>query len=228
MKEKMTSKFILSGFLLLLSVIGLTIILLKPKALENLNQLMFYHAAVTCPGSCTYGCTETPSANNGLCDKLAEIVNVIGDVDCSLVATTNFNTATPNLVAANGLRFFNFGSDADGDGMYTIYVDIDGPKRNGILNEDVIAFNVYQDGNLVPAFDSAGANNIRYLSASVKYVDSGGATVRPLNGVSYREALCKAGQGPNVAYCTGFTALTECTSGVNACEVVINKPKFMK
>jgi len=172
-----------------------------------------------------------PTTHDGLCEKLTDVINTIGDVSCSLTATaaSNFKTATPNFVTANGIRYFNFGSNADADGIYTIYVDIDGSKRNGVLNEDVLAFNIYLNGCVIPEKTSVAANSINYITAVIQYKDSSGATVRPLQGVSYREALCKAGRGPSTAYCDATslypaytTTITECnTSSGNDCEVMV-------
>lgn len=227
MKIDLSKKAFLPKFLLILSLAGLVFGLLRPASLNNLNRLISYLAAVECPASCTYGCgTEIPGANNGVCDRLVDIINTVGTVDCSLTATSGFKTATPNFVTANGIRYFNFGSNADADGVYTIYADIDGNKRNGVLNEDVLAFNIYLDGSIFPTSDSIAANNRTYLSASVIYENTDGTLEYPLNGVSYREALCKAGLGPSTAYCTGYSTITACSAGNHECSLVINKPQL--
>ena len=199
------------------------LVLLKVTPLKNLIRFKSHRPAITCPASCPTTCTAT-SAHDGLCEKLTEAINTTGDVDCSLTATaaSNFKTATPNFVTANGIRYFNFGSSADVNGIYTIYVDIDGSKRNGVLNEDVLAFNIYQNGCVIPEQNSMAANSTNYITAVIQYKNSSGATVRPLQGVSYREALCKAGRGPSTAYCTGYTTLSACdTSSGNYCEVMV-------
>ena len=227
MKIKLTRRFLLLSILSILGIVGMLLVLLKVTPLNNQVRSIFHRSAVT---PCASGCTCT-SANDGLCEKLTDVINTIGDVDCSLTATaaSDFKTATPNFVTANGIRYFNFGSSADVNGMYTIYVDIDGSRRNGVLNEDVLAFNIYQNGCVIPEKASIVANSINYITAVIQYTNSSGDTVRPLQGVSYREALCKAGRGPSTAYCEATslypaypTTITECdTSSGNSCEVMV-------
>lgn len=52
----------------------------------------------------------------GLCNRMSELINVVGAVDCSLTAddSTNFAAAAPNFTATNGVRYYNLGSDANG------------------------------------------------------------------------------------------------------------------
>ncbi len=229
MKIKLTRRFLLLSILSILGIVAMLLVLLKVTPLKNLIRLKSNRTAITCPASCPTTCTAT-GAHDGLCEKLTEAINTTGDVDCSLTATaaSNFKTATPNFVTANGIRYFNLGSSADVNGIYTIYVDIDGSKRNGVLNEDVLAFNIYQNGCVIPEKTSMAANSTNYITAVIQYKNSSGATVRPLQGVSYREALCKAGRGPSAAYCAAispypaYTTITECnTSSGNYCEVMV-------
>lgn len=95
-----------------------------------------------------YSSTSLPvfghNGSRGLCDRLIDVFNVVGKPDCTLRTTSDFKNATPNFITTNGMKFFNFGSDASGDPLvYTVYVDIDGSKRNGILNQDVMRYKIY-------------------------------------------------------------------------------------
>lgn len=146
--------------------------------------------------------------NRGFCDRLAnEEFNTAGTVDCTLSIsseTGQFDTSHMNFQTTNGMRFFNFGAALAGQSAtttyYTVYIDIDGPKRNGSLTEsvagakdaDVVKFLVSIDGNtIVPDASSIAANDTDYLSASAWYV-SGGNNVYVLSGVPYRQAACAA------------------------------------
>jgi hypothetical protein len=227
MKINLKSKNVLPASLLI-SMIIVSLFFLKPTLVNNYHRLISYYAVTSC-SECPdpSNCTVIPSLNNGLCDRLVNSINTIGDVDCSLTAdsSTNFKTATPNFVTSNGQRFFNFGSNADANGMYTFYIDIDGKKSRGVLNIDVLAFNVYKDGMVYPVKDSIGANDIEYLSVNVKETSTNGAVL--LRNVTYREGLCKANLAPTLepTYCdgTGFTAITPQCDTVGACEITLNK-----
>lgn len=147
---------------------------------------------------------HSSSNTRGFCDRLVnEEFNTTGAVNCDQTAigaisdATDFKTATPNFVTTNGMRFFNVGAlptatISDAVGYYSIYVDIDGTKRNGKLNEDVIKFLVLAaDGSVIPDASSIAANNIDYLSASAWYND-GTKDVYVFSSVPYRQAACAA------------------------------------
>lgn len=183
--------------------------------------------------------------SRGLCDRLAEEeFNTIGSVACNQAASlddnTDFKTTTPNFTTTNGMRFFNFGSTPAGTSdplvkLFTVYIDIDGPKRNSVLNEDVMKFNVYTNGVVLPDYDSIGANDPNYLSASVKYWETATNKYEELlTSVSYREAYCKAKLVPSISttYCTApssyptYTADPKCPNNNYECKVTINQPGF--
>lgn len=176
----------------------------------------------------------------GLCDRLAaEEFNTVGTIDCTKTITGNpgtFTLANANFTTTNGMRFFNFGSTPTAN-AYTVYIDIDGPKRNAILNEDVMKFNVYTNGTFLPAPNSIGANDANYLSASVKYWDSSiNKYSCPLTSVSYREASCEANKAPliDATYCSSTNSspyparpvYTNCSNGTYDCKLIIHEPGF--
>lgn len=179
--------------------------------------------------------------SRGLCDRLLdEEVNTVGTFDCFRTIsseTGQFDTAHTNFTTTNGMSFLNFGSIASGTPLlYTVYVDIDGPRRNSVLNEDVVKFNIYTNGVVLPAPDSIAATDVEYLSASVRYWDSAANKYQsPKVSVSYREAACTANkaQSTDGNYCgtlgdpTYVPADAICSDGIHDCEVILNKPEFM-
>lgn len=189
--------------------------------------------------------------SRALCDRLAEEeFNTIGSVTCSQVGnlsdSTDFATATPNFTTTNGMKFFNLGSSpADTSDanikLFTVYVDIDGKKRNSKLNEDIMKFNIYTNGVVLPDYDSIGANDPNYLSTAIKYWDSTTSKYAwLLTSIPYREAICKANLRPAISspsYCTAAppsypsktyaTADPKCPDSGNTCSVVVSQPGFI-
>jgi len=194
--------------------------------------------------------TSGPAINLGFCDRLIEMINVIGNPNCSLTGTI-----TPNFVTTNGVRWFNFGSSPTyldlasnpsyvvGTGteydkeVYTVYADINGTKGNSTINTDLMKFYITRDGNtVIPAEDSIGGIDQNYLSASVRY-QLGTKYVWPLQHVTFKEAACSGGTGKIIPaifntkfnYCTsGVTidAPTSATCATEKCEVYEIKPGF--
>lgn len=168
--------------------------------------------------------TLPPDGHNGtdtgLCDKFIKIFNTVGTNDCTLTTTTNFDDAHVNFTLTNGTRFFNAGSNAVSN-IFTYYIDINGKKGNGVLDDDVMEFKIYRNGMVLPATTSIGGMNPRYLSASVKEVT---ANTWVAKGIPYLEAICMAGEMSS-AYCAplGYSLNASCSSP-NSCQTYINKP----
>lgn len=163
--------------------------------------------------------TLPPDGHNvsgkGLCDRLINTFNVIGTTDCNLTTSSDFDVAHTNFTLTNGMRFFNLGSNATAN-IFTCYIDINGIKGDGILDEDVMEFKIYRTGMVLPSITSLGGNDISYLSASVK--DNNGAWLE--KGITYNKAVCISGQMP---YCIPPVSIHEhCVSA--PCEIVINSP----
>ncbi|MBR1754578.1 type II secretion system protein [bacterium] len=108
--------------------------------------------------------------------------------------------------------------------FYIIYVDIDGERRNGTLDDDVVTFLVNMFGEVLPS--GVAADDVKYLSAGYKYL-------RTQNGISswywagnelsFRNAICKSGiqiQAKN--YCTSVPK-DALLCGQIPCRLVINK-----
>lgn len=186
---------------------------------------------------------EATTKSRGLCNRLADLFNTVGTVECdptksAATDATNFKTATPNFIASNGMRFFNFGTAPAGvspNDFYTVYVDIDGASaRNSVLGEDVMKFRICTGGTVVP-FSDDGAVNTDYLSASVRYLDDvNNKYVYVKSGVNYLNAYCIAhGSYPTGTACpttpinTVGTYTTNCAPATNHnCSVIMDKPKF--
>ncbi len=156
----------------------------------------------------------------GLCDRLSEIFNTIGTVDCERTTESDFNDENANFTLTNGNRFFNLGKDMEGD-SFKCFIDINGKKGNSVLDEDVMAFKIYQNGLVLPSEESIGGNNSSYLSASVKEITNNKWVAK---GLSYLEAICNAGE-MSESYCipTGYELKEDC-GAPNICQVFINKP----
>ena len=167
-------------------------------------------------------------------------MNTIGDVKCNPATTTvndasNFATAIPNFKTTNGAIYYNFGTDpffTEGvypddydspgtphDDIYTVYIDIDGPKQKSLYDQDVIKFTVTRDGKVLPDKSSQEANNTNYLSANVRCKGANGAYTWPERGVTFKRAACKSGFTTEHSYCPTIPPLGDC-------EMIINKPGF--
>lgn len=154
-----------------------------------------------------------------LCDRLLDAFNTVGTATngCNAATTSaNFSNTYLNFTTTNGQRFFNLGPDPTA-GQYTVYIDIDGTRRSGVLDTDVVSFAVYSDGTVYPL--GIAATSTDYLSASVKT----GTTIVDF-GVSYKEALCEATGAYLPLGCGAYSQAAACTGGI--CEVILNKPKY--
>lgn len=245
-------------FMVLAIIAAATIKITKAKSSYYLNKFMYYSAfenlKLGIAELIITGCTSsdissgycpspsslptvayTTAGSRSLCARLVEEeFNTTGSVDCSLPASdaTDFKTATPNFITTNGMRFFNFGTDADPTSkIYTVYIDIDGEKRNAVLDEDVMKFIIDTTNKVVlPDASSKGANTTDYLKASIRYLDATNNIVWLLVSKDYRQALCTAGQAntADTAYCDanstyiGYSKNAACNT--YQCEVLINKP----
>jgi len=172
--------------------------------------------------------------SNGLCQRLGDLINTIGDIHCTLTKTTGpFAKNEANFIATNGIRFFNLGvanhtdsaPNLDATDYFIVYVDIDGDRGNGILDDDVHAFKIYRSGQVIPYYNNdanGGGMLTKYMSATLRY-QSGGNYVLIDTGVPYLEAACHAGEISGVD-CPAVWNAKDNLCITNICEVVINKP----
>ena len=163
----------------------------------------------------------------GFCQRLSQIINTVGTVDCSKTTQANFNATNANFTATNGTRFYNLGSNPDGSSYYTVYVDINGDNGNSTLNVDVIPFMITQVGGVVLPKDGAAgtpARNTNYLSGAVRYLDSANY-VYIESGVDYHTAVCDATGTYNGTSCTTANYTNYCNGG-HTCDAVANKPGY--
>lgn len=245
-KKAFTLAEIAITFLVIAIVITITLKITNSNTTRYSNEFMYYSTFTNLQRGIAElladGALPTRGYNppTGLCDRLSELFNTVpvADVSCSNTVSGDpgsFIVTGANFITTNGIRFFNFGQDASGTPpVFTVYADIDGPKRSATLDDDVMRFNIYTaTGVILPNADSKGANNTDYLSASVRYRDaSGNGYVWLLNGGTYRQAVCLAGQAQlsDAGYCNSpvpqIQRLADCDPSThNACEVIINKPK---
>lgn len=196
---------------------------------KNLNKFMYYSAFENLKSAVA----ETLAINSTIdfattsgttfCTYLTDVINTIGTITCSATGTTDFPSLTPNFTASNGMKFYNFGAAATPP--YTIYVDIDGPRRTSTLDTDVMEFTITSDRTVLPAAGSVASDSTDYLTASVTYLNTGlGRLDWFVQNVSYKNAACTAGKITGAAYCGTYTAETACVDGTYECNVVINKP----
>lgn len=198
------------------------------------------------------------STGVALCNAIAEKMNTLGAQDC-----TQTGTATANLTTTNAMRWFNFGANplyGENDAItspsdplydntpendvYTIYIDIDGAnKGKNLVDSDILKFYITRSGNIFPAKSPGGddkipgADNQKYLPASVGYTE-GGTYTTVLNSTSYLNAVCNADGGTNkivpqilntkYAYCTGatITPAAYATCGTKSCRIKLAMPGF--
>lgn len=169
--------------------------------------------------------------SRGLCDRLSDLYNTTGPIDCTQTGTT-----TPNFATKNDARYFNLGSNAVSN-SYTVYIDIDGTKRTGTLGVDLLPFFVTTAGVVYPyyvASDATGASNgatlTGYLSTNVAYKNASGVYVFVDNGVSYYTAVCEKNgtyYGSSCSAATVTTYTNNCAPATgHTCEVIINKPGY--
>lgn len=221
--------------LIIISIIVVFIITtIQSKATVNLNRFMYYSAFTNLKYAIAelLGTGTMPTTGTDLCNKLSELYNTLGNVECNSAATViasddnTFADETPNFKTTNGMNFYNFATNPISN-VYTVYIDIDGAyKRNARLNNDVMKFTISTSGVVLPDIDSNGANNPEFLATSVRYVDNTASTVWLKHNVSYKESVCTAAEVTSPTYCAGYPANAICTSGSYICEVVIHKPGY--
>lgn len=186
----------------------------------------------------------TGTGANGLCQVIGGtngVFNTIpSTIDCTKTTTTTFTDANMNFKTTNGMRFFNFASAPTTNvsppySYYKVFVDIDGDKGPASLSTDVMAFYIFTNGVVLPAENSYNGADPTFITASVK-LSTNGVISWPTMGVSYRQAICTAGDVINPTaygsvagtfyqtYCSGITQNAACTTIGNYCETVIAKP----
>lgn len=107
----------------------------------------------------------------GFCQRFAELTNTVGTINCAQTVedgTTDFSNKVPNFIASNGIKFYNFGSNATGTAplqLYKVYLDIDGPKGTSTLNKDVWPFWINVKGQITaipPTDPTCQGSNVHY------------------------------------------------------------------
>lgn len=237
----MTLAEVMIVFLIIGIVATLTTIAINKTTTRTVNKNMTTAAFVnlqTVIGEiiATSSNRTLPATGISLCTSITNIFNTAGNIDCNQTATDGSTFSTASLInfkTTNGMKFYNFGTNAvgpnaDGSSDFFIYVDIDGANRNSVLDTDVIKFQINTKGQVLPAYNSIAATNIDYLSAGVKYKIKATSVIGWLvESTNYRNAICTAGLGIGT-YCSlapTIAANANCTNGTYICEIVLHKPK---
>lgn len=232
----MTLAEVMIVFLIIGIVASLTTIAINKATTKTANKYMTTAAFVnlqTVIGEIISDSSnkDLPATGISLCTSITNIFNTAGKIDCNQTATDGSTFSTASLInfkTTNGMKFYNFGTVPDVNGDFYIYVDIDGDNRNSKLNEDIIKFQINQNGMVLPAVGSIAATNTDYLSAMMQYTVKA-TLVKKKSNISqdYRTVVCTAGLGIG-NYCTtapAIAASTNCGNGIWACEVILEKPK---
>lgn len=186
-----------------------------------------------CASAASLPSTGHNADSRGLCDRLTNVFNTVGAVNCSAATATTtaaFIDTNLNFKLANGLKFFNLNTAAP----YTIYVDLNGDKGSHTLGQDVVAFTVNTNGLILPTSGTTAATDTNYLSASVKYLDdftspTNAVEVWVERGVSFYTATCDATGSYNGTACATTVYNNNCLSSLTPhriCQVIIDKPGY--
>lgn len=170
---------------------------------------------------------NTAAGVDGFCNRLSDVYNVPGAISCTRASTTVFTTATVNFTTANGMGFYNLGSDSVVSApanFFNVYIDINGTKGSGVINQDVMRFLVFTDGTVHPAPDSIAYTDTSFITATVRYANGAGVDIPLYRGVSYQHAMCKAGIITNACTPLSSNGIDNTHCGNNNCYVVINRP----
>lgn len=171
---------------------------------------------------------------SGLSEKFASMLNLMGNITIDATtpgSPTDFSSLTPNFTSTNGAKYYNLGathttsaSSNPSEEIYTIYIDIDGTKGKSKLNEDVMKFTVDRTGLVLPAVDSKGATDTKYLSASIKYKNASGVISWIARDIPYQQAACSVGDILDTTYCGSYTKLPACSVANTTCTTIVNVP----
>lgn len=170
----------------------------------------------------------------GFCQKLTDIMNTVGTINCATATSSGFTAANANFATSNGMFYYNLGLDPSSN-IYNVFIDINGTKGDYTEGKDVMRFYVNVNGEVYPYYTgnnnvSRGANNTDYLAASVQYRDTDGSLVVVERGVPYRNAVCDATNAYSTMGCAGaagnYPTCNQTTHPGRYCEVVVAKPGF--
>lgn len=241
MKRKIKA-FTIAEILIVTGVIGIVALATMSNVhsmIQNYSNKYMYYTAFTSLQNAVYQMTSSsytfPTTGATFCPNFSSFLNTIGTIACGTNVTTNFAANNANFTTSNGMRFYNFGSAPTStlqSGYYTVYIDIDGPSRKGTLNDDVMAFNVYLDGTVLPDDNSTALTNKNYMTATVAYLNSSTNTNTIVAaGLTYKDATCAAKGFYKGVACSSPspTQNAACTAQLNAgtiCQVVVDKPNF--
>ncbi len=265
-KNNFKKAFTLAEIVVTIIVLGIVVAVtmkITTTKITRVNKYNYYAAYTVLSdlaAELTYESDDGTIPLSGLCSIFEEQLNLSGEnvvvnnvertpscsIGHSINSTTDFTAIVPNLVARNGIRFYNLSSisspisqlnGATGNDLtgYTIYVDLDGQRGKGELWNDVFPFYLTISGKVIPAYPTttatAGGNSKDSMLFSVRYdvfSTEGGIDKREehwlVKSASFKEAACKSGYVKSVVYCNGYTIDTNCAQDDSDCILVPIRP----
>lgn len=176
--------------------------------------------------------TATATTSVGVCQRMVKVLNLI-NVDTlnqfyctpTFASNTDFKAATPNFITINGMRYFNSGNAPS---PYKIYIDINGNKGKGVLDDDVFAFLISTNGVVRPDPASVASDSTKYLSTTYRYWDTTNSKYVIVDrNASFKTAVCATGVSATVpVYSCSVAVDSHCSTTPNLCDFSVNPPSF--
>lgn len=231
--------FTLSEILIILAIMSIITVLMiqNNKNLKLGYKTLYYftlknmqQASGQLISESTYGVMDLH--NPTFCNKFLRVFNSVGyDSVCSTQYTgsslvspfagiTKENLDTPTFVISNGQRVYVYDRIEGSPGYRIINVDLNGKAGPNDLDQDVVAFAIFDNGNVLPLGTAADSKD--YLMVRDKTMSRTYGTQRSpgfvlsdeepkTNILSYREGVCKAGYTfpYSTTYCSNSSGINE-------------------
>ena len=266
-EKKFRKAFTLAEIVITIIVLGIVVAVtmkITETKISRVNRYNYYAAYTVLSdlaAELSYESEDGTIPTSNLCATFEERLNLSSEdvlvndtertpscsIGHSINASTDFTTIVPNLVARNGIRFYNLSSipsaisqlnGATGNDLtgYTIYVDLDGQRGKGELWNDVFPFYLTISGRVIPAYPTtgstlAGGNSKDSMLFSVRYdefLTEGNIDKREehwlVKSTTFKEAACKSGYVKSVVYCSDYTIDTNCSQDTSDCILVPIRP----
>lgn len=260
-KKAYTMAEVVTAMIVIGIIVGVTLNITRAK-IERADKYTYYAAytALTGVASEILADSSTGLMPDNICSEIESRLNLSAQnisingttvtpscsVSHTITSTTDFSSLTPNLVAGNGMKFYNLSTGkvtitqlanaATNDKTgFIIYIDVDGARSNTTLYQDVFPFYITSSGKVIPAYPTSGVyggNSTNEMVFSVRYdeITSDAQRIEHwlVRSVSFKEAACKSGYiAAASAYCTASTAYTldtNCDEATEDCILVPVKP----
>lgn len=260
-KKAYTMAEIVTAMIVIGIIIGVTLNITRAK-IERADKYTYYAAytALSNVASEILVDSSTGLMPDSICSELESRLNLSAQditingtavtpscsVSHTITSTTDFSLLTPNMVARNGMKFYNastgkvtitqLANAATNDTTgFIVYVDVDGVRSNTVLYQDVFPFYITTSGKVIPAYPTSGVyggNSTNEMVFSVRYdeITSDAQRIEHwlVRSVSFKEAACKSGYiAAASTYCTTATAYTldtNCDETTEDCILVPIQP----